>query len=108
EIWPNFSTIKANIPHNFFAQFGYPRCMGQDCLFQDPACTILVSNAGVDTIGGVRSPFTGDILFTQPNASKRPLWMGRADGAKFDGVDDYLQMATPWFTNEASIFFSHT
>jgi len=84
-----FDKIEALTP-DLFAQFRYPVYNNTQVLFRDPACTLLVTDAGVHTIGGVKSPFTGAIILTQADAAKRPLWMGPLVGANWDGIDDYF------------------
>jgi len=88
-----YDDIAALTP-DLFAQFRYNVYNNTQVLFRDPACLSPVTDAGVHTIGGVKNPFTGAIILTQPDAGKRPLWMGEAVGAKFDGVDDLLENDT--------------
>lgn len=75
---------------DLFVQFKYPVYAGQQVLFRDELCTSPVTDAGNHTIGGVKDPFTGEIVLTQASASRRPLWGGESVGAIFDGIDDYL------------------
>ena len=86
-----YSAIGALSP-DLFAQFKYPVYNNVQVLFRGPACTVPVTDAGVHTIGGVKDPFTGAIILTQPDAGKRPLWMGESIGANTDGIDDELTL----------------
>jgi len=72
---------------NYFFQLRYPIYEGEQVLFQDAACTVPVTLAGQHTIGGVKDPFTGDIIATQATSARRPLWVGTTAGAYFDGTD---------------------
>jgi len=97
-----YSAIE-NLSPDLFAQLKYPIYNGRRVLFRDPACTLLVTDAGVHTIGGVKDPFTGAIVLTQADAAKRPLWMGESIGAKGDGVDDYLYGDNPLGTSSRTV-----
>ena len=92
-----------NISPDLFAQFRYPVYNNTQVLFRDPACTLPVTDAGVHTIGGVKDPFTGAIILTQPDAAKRLMWMGEVLGAKGDGVDDYLYGDNPLESSSRTI-----
>lgn len=89
---------------DFFVQFVHPVWYGEQVLFRDPECTSPVTDPGNHTIGGVRDPFTGDIVLTQESASRRPLWTG--DSAGFDGVDDYFGSDFDGLGDEFSQFIS--
>lgn len=107
--WPTnpYDDIAALMP-DFFAQLNYNVYAGEQVLFRDPECTSPVTEAGNHTIGGVKDPFTGAIILTQPDAAKRPLWGGESVGAVFDGIDDYLVGSNPLGTASRTVIASAT
>ena len=69
---------------------------GRQILFQDPACTIPVTDPG-DPIGGVRHPITGEIIAVQETDANRPVWGGVSAGI-YIPPNDEAHLA--WFPDQ--------